>query len=186
METIKKNLAEVVMARNALDHILSLPVPYKNKKSYWLDRNREELNKAIRIWENKRKEIFDKYAIDQIGPVFIPLEKYDEFKKELLCLIECDEYSKSDMPKIFSKYEVHLKLENRKSTDVPLEKQSEYYNELSIEAEANFGEIEINFWKVSGDDKLEDLFGELSGNEQKAIFYMLNDIEPESKIHLIK
>ena len=51
---------------------------------------------------------------------------------------------------------------------------------------ANFGEIEINFWKVSGDDKLEDLFGELSGNEQKAIFYMLNDIEPESKIHLIK
>lgn len=180
MKTIVLPIGRIITARKALNKLMNL-TGIDRKKVYWLTRNNDALESAINEWYTKvAPAVFEKYTIDIPSEPFIPANQYHKFKEELINIIsvfDADEVYPVEEMKItylsmndlFKKYE--------KSSDakrgIPVENQKAYSNEMT-ELALKF-EREIEYTEVVADPKLDNVLSNLTGEEIKAIEYMLEE-----------
>lgn len=194
MEKVVKSLMEIVNARNALNELLALSgIP--NKKTYWLGRNRDVLISILKTWDKKREEVFMKYAIPLTKTLFVPFEKYSEFKKDVFHLFQeppvenesqavVEDLLYRSLIGVFSKYEVSFNSGKANSVGVPLERKAEYEEEVEKEIKENWDKIECDIWKIIVDPLLEAVLNQISGEAQLSLAFLLNN--ENSSIHLVK
>lgn len=173
MEKIKLNLDNLIKAYNGVCHLLTM-AGIDRKKVYWLGRNRDALKSKIDIWYKHRLlDIRAKYEIDIPTISFIPITKYQEFKKELLATKWIDE----DLDFVFEKYEIISDAQK----GISVEKQKEFEAELR-KAFDEF-EQEIEYTKITVDNAFEKALQQLQGEYQLALAFML---EEESPIKIVQ
>lgn len=164
---ITLGIEAIIGAYNGVSRLLSLQ-GLTRKQVYWLDRNREHLMPHVKNWYTKiANTVFEKFAIDVDDTPFVPPARYQAFKKELLDKIESG--SGLTIYEIFTKHEMTAKI-NR---GIPIDKKEEHANALAEEAEKFVKEIEYN--KIVVDKHFEELSRNLTGEEQLAIAFMLEE-----------
>lgn len=172
MKKIILNIGEIVKAKNALDKLLQLQ-GIARQKVWWLDRNRKFLEPHAKKWFTEiSKEIFDQFAIDVPPEPFVPPQKYTEFKKELMDLKLTLVIKHADFDPIFAKYEVTPEIQR----GIPVEKSKEYTD--AIDKAAKEYQKEIEYTEVSVDTQFDRIIQHLSGEDQLAISYMLEEQSP--------
>lgn len=168
MEKIKLNLDNLIKAYNGVCYLLTM-TGIDRKKVYWLDKNRDALKSKIDIWYKHRLlEIRNKYEIDIPTISFIPITKYQEFKKELLATKWIDE----DLDFVFDKYEIVSDAQR----GISVERQKEFEAELR-KAFDEF-EQEIEYTKIVVDHSFDKALQQLQGEYQLALVFMLEDESP--------
>jgi hypothetical protein len=168
MEKITANIKDMIMVNEALIKLLNCQgIDYR--KTYWFDRNLQHVQTHVKAWFTKNQvDIFNKYAVDVPANGFIPPTKYEEFKKELSGLI-ADHSFERDLNELLAKYEVKVNMPK----SIPVERSKEYQEEITKEAESFNKEIEYQIIKV--DKALRESLKNLSGQEQLAIGFMLEE-----------
>jgi len=179
MEKVTKSLEEVLRAKKALDQLLTFPgISYK--KVYWFGRNRDEIFKVAKVFDKERDGIFMRFATVLNKNPFIPFSKYSEFKRELLAVIGLGEEpvehgSAPDAYGVFLKYEVFF--EGKRQLGIPIEKQEDYEKEVNILVDTKFNSIDLNIWKIDLDPALEEILGQLPGEDQLSLAFLFSDMK---------
>lgn len=171
MKTITLNIEDIIKAYQALTHLLA-STGISRKQVYWLSRNQSKLQVHVKNWyENNVKQIFDKHAIEIPSQPFIPVQKYQDFKKEMAACVESNNYE-GGYESIFLKYEVT----SNSQRGIPVEVKNEYAKEVD-EAMKNCSK-EIEYMDIMVDKNLDKILEKLTGDDIVALEFML--IEPSS------
>jgi hypothetical protein len=180
MKTIVLPIGRIITARKALNQLMQFS-GIDRKKVYWLTRNNDALDAAINEWYMKiAPAVFDKYSIDIPADPFIPANQYHKFKEELINIIsvfDADEVYPVEEMKItyLSLNDLFKKYEKSSDADrgIPIENQKEYKKEITELALKH--EKEIKYTEIVADPKLDNVLANLTGEEIKAIEYMLEE-----------
>jgi len=192
VKKIKLDMEKAVSVYNIISKLLSYN-GIDRKKVYWLDRNRDWLKPSIEKWFKKAQEIIQQYSIETPQNPFIPLTKYQAFKKELKETLSSVTFhllepTKENAPLdklkevwesvnlVFEKYEIHA---NFKS-GIPVEKKEEYQKAIKEAMEA-MPEVEYDYMEIVSDRVFDQVLQNLTGEEIVAIEFML---EEPSTVHV--
>ena len=184
MEKITLGILEIIKANEAVHALLAQP-GIVFQKNYWLDRLRKNLVAPLNKWQEISRQLFLKYAVEIPKTSFILYDKYQEFKKELIHLIEVendgsilvDEFLKRFYA-LFEKYEVTSKSPG--TFAIPIESKEQYDKEIKELAEGF--EREIKYGKIDIDQPLMNVFQKISGESQLAIAFVLSEERPSGLI----
>jgi hypothetical protein len=172
----KLNIEQVIKARDAIAKLLSF-TGIDRKRVYWLSKNKMKLEARMKEWFTIiLPEIYARYAIDIPVSPFVPVTKYEEFKKELIELTGKEgsgwDNFMEGLNQIFTKYEVTS--DNKRG--IPNEKGEEYQKEIQSVVEASAREIEIQ--EIITDRVLDNILPKLTGDEISSIEFMLQEPSP--------
>ena len=186
MKKIKLDTEKAVSVYNVISKLLSYN-GIDRGKVYWLDRNRDCLKPHIEKWFKKAQEIIQQYSIETPQNPFIPLTKYQAFKKELKETLSSVPFhllepTKENTPLdklkevwesvnlVFEKYEIHV---NFKS-GIPVEKKEEYQKAIKEAMEA-MPEVEYDYMEIVSDRVFDQVLQNLTGEEIVTIEFMLEE-----------
>jgi len=189
MKTETLNLEQLIKAERALTAFLN-EVGLPRRKAYLMNRNRNILGAHVKKWQKYLQELQEKYSVDIPQTPIIPLDKYQEFKKELLTSVihsgEDVEWKEGEPLKsaeaVFTKYEI-LPGEGR-TRGIPQENIQPYHKEAQAEAEKF--EVEVEIWEVQNEELLEMIFMKLSGDDQAALEFIMTDKPVIEVVHRIQ
>lgn len=180
MKTVKLSMEKALQVSQIITKLLSFN-GIERKKVYWLSRNREKLQPIVGEGFKKASEVMAKFTVDVSDEGFVPVVKYQEFKKELmnsLSFLQTEEVLTLDYLKsawestkaTFEKYEVKPAVKS----GVPVERREEYQKALKEELEA-MGEREYEYAEIIADRIFDQVLQKLTGEEMTTIEFMLEE-----------
>lgn len=180
MKKIKLDMEKALQVSQIITKLLSFN-GIERKKVYWLSRNREKLQPIVNEGFKKATEVAMRFNVEIPNEGFIPVVKYQAFKKELmasLSFLQTQDVLTLDYLKaswesakaIFEKYEVKSSVR----TGVPVEQREEYQKSLKEELDA-MDEMEYEFTEIVSDRGLDQVLQNLTGEELVTIEFMLEE-----------
>ena len=172
MKTVKLNMEKALQISQIITKLLSFN-NIERKKVYWLSRNREKLQPIVGEGFKKASEVAMRFNVEIPNEGFVPVVKYQAFKKELMAIVTSLEMSMTEMElvkSVFEKYEVKPAVKS----GVPVERREEYQKVLKDELGA-MGEREYEYAEIIADRTFDQVLQKLTGEEMATIEFMLEE-----------